>query len=138
MLGSRQREMRPEWPPLELEPQGLARQLDIVMQQLKSRIVFHAHPYDSSLPKVREGTNATKIQEQLAMPTGGVRDRGGEVLDPILRDIAQELERQVNVRIANPTDLGHALPKRRRRGDDFETDVVRDVDREKEPHAPGF
>ena len=60
--------MRAEGTPFHVESELLTSDLDIVVEQLEARILFHSHPYDAGPPKVREGADPADSHDQLAMP----------------------------------------------------------------------
>ena len=134
MLEPRQREMRPEWPTLELEPECLVRELDVMMQQLEPRVLLHPQPYDASSAKVRECANASQAQDDgsvLRRDTGHCR---GYVLEPLSGLLAEELERKMKALLVDPRRFGRRLTERRRGVQDVAADVGREVNRQKEPH----
>jgi len=94
--------MRPEWAALDLEANRFAGNLHIVMQQFEPRILSDADPYDTSPPKVREGSDATDVHHELAMTPS---DRGENIFDftePVVGLVAEELEGEVKTRLADP------------------------------------
>ena len=75
--------MRPKGSSLECKANTLTSHLDIVVEQLESRLVIHAHPYDSDAPKVRESAHALEHHAEfpvLERQLGNRRADGGEPL----------------------------------------------------------
>ena len=68
--------MRVKGAPIDVEAERFARDLDVVVQQLQPRILFHPHPYDSRPPKVRERADAAEVHGQLAVAARDLGRRG--------------------------------------------------------------
>src|SRR5512146_2471602 len=135
MLRPREREMRAEGSALDLEPKRLVCHFDVVVQQFESRILLDPHPYDASSTKVRECADATEGHDEAAMACRDGRHGRFDGIEPLRRLLAEELERQMKPRLVEPRELGRDVTERRRGIQDVATNVGRDVNRQKEPHA---
>ena len=72
---SRQRDVRSKRPTLDLESRLLARQLEVVVQQLESRLLLYPDPYDPCPPKVRKGADLADGDLERRVPGRGAIGR---------------------------------------------------------------
>src|SRR4051812_1978452 len=101
--------MRPKGPSLDLEPQSLARDFDVMVQQLQARILIHTQPYDSSPPKVRECADSGEAHRELSVTVGDLFERGSKIHHSSFRLVAKEFQREVQETFANPRQFGNAF-----------------------------
>lgn len=87
--------MRSKRPSLDIDAELLELDLGVVVQQLQPRVLRDTQPYDAGPPKVRERADPAKRHHELPVTTS---DPGGgrlEVIDAIVRLLAEKFERQV-------------------------------------------
>ena len=135
MLHARQREMRTKRTTLDLESDGFTGNLHVVMKQLEARVLSNADPYDASPPKVWESANPANVHHELAMPSRDRREDIFDLADAFVGLLAEELEGEMNLWLANPGEVGGTLTKRLCRIENGATDFGREVDRQEETHA---
>jgi hypothetical protein len=80
-----------ERPTFNLDAHLFVLDLDVVVQQLETRLLRDTHPYDAGSSKVRECTDSAKRHDQFTVPTRDPRDRRLDVVDAIVRLLAKEL-----------------------------------------------
>ncbi len=131
---ARQGEVRPERTSVHLETKTLACTLYVMVQQFESRIGPHTDPYDAGPAKVRERPDATDGHEQTAVLARGASHRGLNVLQPLRRRVAEELEREMEARFVDPRELWSALTQCGGRRGHLAPDFWREVNRQKETH----
>jgi len=127
--------VRPERTALDLEANRFAGNLDVVMEQFEPRILSDADPYDTSPPKVREGSDPADVHHELAMPSSDRREDILDLTESVVRLLAEEFEGEVKARLADPRQLRRTLAKRRGRVENAAPDVGRKVDRDEETHS---
>jgi len=120
---------------VDLEPNRFTGNLYVVMQQLESRILSNADPYDASSPKVRERPDTANVHHELAVPSRHRREDVFDLADSLVRLIAEELEGEMEERLANPGELRSAVTKWRGRACDVAAYLGREIDREKKTHS---
>ena len=108
VLDAGQGEMRSKWPAIHLEPQRLECDLDVVVQELESRFLRHAHPYDASPPKVRERANSAQRQQRLTVARRDSGDRRLNRFEALLGLLVEKLEGQMQERLVDPRQLWSA------------------------------
>src|SRR4051794_11054860 len=99
MTYPRQSEMGPKSSTLELEAQPLECDFDIMVQELQTGLLIHAHPYDTSSAKVREGSDATDAQKRLAVPASYGRQCTLNLVDTLLRLLTKKFQREMQSRL---------------------------------------
>src|SRR4051812_22440202 len=104
-----QREVRSIGPTFELVSESIARQLDVVMEQLQARLLLDAHPDDPGTPKVWKRADRPEMHCGGRMRAREVRHRRGERRDGFVGHVTNELEGQVDLRFGNPADVGRRL-----------------------------
>ena len=104
-----EREVRPKGPALELAPERVKGDFDVMVQKLETGILAHSHPYDASPTKVRKGTDSSDRHDQLAVLDGGLRQCGGESFDTRFGLLTKEFEREMQPVLGDPAKLRRAL-----------------------------
>src|SRR5690242_17257351 len=112
---TRQRDVRPERPPLYLEPCVLARELEIVMQQFQPALLLYPDPYDACPSKVRKRPDLVNGHLQRPVSLRGAIRGLRETRQRIVGDVAEELQREMTLLAVDPRQLGRFGAQLRRR-----------------------
>ena len=95
-----------EGAPLDLEPSVLAVDLQVVVQQLESRLMLYPDPYDACPTEVRKGANAAQLHGECAVLASDTIRQRDDVIKSFLVHVPKEFQRQMPFRWRHPRDLG--------------------------------